>query len=522
MRAALLWLFLIGRLGIFAQPPAIGQNGILNSASRIPSALTGASIARRSRFTIEGVRLGTAPSGVRVLLEHGERSILLPVISVDSTRMEAWMPAAAPPGPGKLRVETSAGTSKPFPVAVVRSQIGLFSANQKGWGPGRIDNIGSNGKRVANGVESPTRLGQMVEVSGTGLGEARDVGITIGGQAVPATGSRSREGRGTDAIRFRIPANAPKGCYVPVYARASGYPRSNIVTLSIADDGVGCETPEGWPGPREREKRLGVVGISRTLAFFGSGQPAITYDHAFGTFSQNQPSFHSNRLLLVPPAGSCTAYTGLYNVDMNEFESVAAALVNPGQARRLDGGTQFTISGSGRALSVPRSDGVYWTRLGFDDPSIRRSQPLFLNDPVYRFSTTGGNEIAAFSGILPALPTPQWTNRDALATIQRSRGASIEWSGVSRDSIVLIMAASFDPLSTAGGICYCAARGDSGRMVIPAEMFAHFPDSGNIPGPWRSGVALIALRLQSGTPPTNLDLLRLISVFASVRRADYY
>ena len=45
------------RLVANAQPPAIAQNGVVNSASQIPSALPLSSIARGAKFTIYGVRL---------------------------------------------------------------------------------------------------------------------------------------------------------------------------------------------------------------------------------------------------------------------------------------------------------------------------------------------------------------------------------------------------------------------------------------------------------------------------------
>ena len=166
---------------------------------------------------------------------------------------------------------------------------------------------------------------------------------------------------------------------------------------------------------------------------------------------------------------------------------------------------------------------VIRARLGFDDPNIRRNVPLFLNYPRYTLSMPGGADVAGITRILPGIPKLEWTNRDELATVQRARGMTFEWRGVDQTALVLILAASFDRLSTAGSICYCLAEARAGRMFIPPEVLAQFPATGSAGGPPRSGAMLIALHLQAGIPPPvrGLDLLSLISVFANVRGVDF-
>ena len=51
-----------------AAPPGIGQNGVVNAASRIPPTLTGGDLARGARITISGVRLGSAGHTIVTLL----------------------------------------------------------------------------------------------------------------------------------------------------------------------------------------------------------------------------------------------------------------------------------------------------------------------------------------------------------------------------------------------------------------------------------------------------------------------
>jgi hypothetical protein len=435
------------------------------------------------------------------------------------------MPRHATLGTGSLTVETPAGISKPFEISVIPSQLGLFSVNGKGWGPGKIENIGADGQRVPNSVESPVKPGQMIEISGTGLNAARIASISIGGRTVTPASSRGAQEKGFDSIRVQVPPDAPRGCYVPLFARVGGLPHTNVITMSIGDGRARCEMPPGWPWPIDRGHRRGVIGISRTRVLFTNSQPVVTLDAAFAAFSENQQTFEFNRLLLLPPAGTCTAFTGLYHLDLGEFASVANALADPGNAPTFTVGSQFTISGSRGLRTVANSGGrpgVYWTTLGSEDPSVRRSLGLYLNDPQYEFSTPGSQQVPKFSGTLPGLPAIEWTNREAFTTIQRAQGATFEWRGVPSDALVLMVAASFDPLTTAGGILYCAAKPESRSMRVPPEMFAQFPATGNFAGPLRSGAVLVAVRPQTGTPPDKgVDVLRLLSVFADARRVDY-
>jgi len=132
----------------------------------------------------------------------------------------------------------------------------------------------------------------------------------------------------------------------------------------------------------------------------------------------------------------------------------------------------------------------------------------------------GGADVPAFSGTLPGIPALDWTNRDALASIQRSGGATFTWRGVPGGALVLILTGSFDPVSTAGGICYCAATAEMGHLRIPPEMFAQFPASGRVAGSMRSGAALAVVRTETANV-RGLDLLRLVSLFMYVRRTEF-
>ena len=223
-----------------AQPPAISQNGVMNAATHIPATLPGGEIALGARFLIQGVRLAANASDVHVLLHHASQLLEIPVIGANSFEIDARMPATAPLGAANLVVETSEGPSKPFAVSVASSQLGLFSANGRGWGRGKIENLDGRGHPSPNALTNPARAGQMAAILATGLGGARRVEILIGGRPQLASSIQKDVDPGVERIRFRLPTDAPRGCFVPLYARTEAGRVSNVVTMAIAAPGADC------------------------------------------------------------------------------------------------------------------------------------------------------------------------------------------------------------------------------------------------------------------------------------------
>src|SRR5271165_4616568 len=158
----------------FSQP-GIGQNGVVNTASRIPPTLPGGALSRGALFTISGVRFGGQKGQKRpvVLLTQKGVSTPLRVIKAGSKDLDALVPASAPIGPGELTVSVDGVASRRFPVEIVEFNPGIFSANGEGWGQGRISNLDPGGSRMANSVIHPAHRGQTISLLVTGMGIAK-------------------------------------------------------------------------------------------------------------------------------------------------------------------------------------------------------------------------------------------------------------------------------------------------------------------------------------------------------------
>src|SRR5271170_7300410 len=128
-----------GTLG--AQPPAIGQNGVVNQASQIAPALAGGALARGARIEIRGVRLVSSDGRVTATLSEGNSHIPVAIFSAGAKLIAARIPPDAPLGAATVTVMAAGGNSAPFPVEIAASNPGLYSRNAQGWGPGWIDNL---------------------------------------------------------------------------------------------------------------------------------------------------------------------------------------------------------------------------------------------------------------------------------------------------------------------------------------------------------------------------------------------
>ncbi|HUO30799.1 MAG TPA: hypothetical protein VMU80_16355 [Bryobacteraceae bacterium] len=510
-------------VSVFAQPPAIDQNGVTNAAARIPSTLPGGGIARGARLTIRGVRLAADRAGIRVSLHHGSHVLPLPIESDSPLEVDAWMPSKAPLGDAALFVENSDGSSRPFAVQVVTSQLGLFAVNGQGWGRGKVDNVGARGEATPNSPAAPARPGQMAAVLATGLGNARQVEIVVGGRSESAASIQRDYERGVERIRFRVPQDSPLGCFVPIYARTRGT-ISNIVTMAVAKPGSEC-TQLQLLFSTAPAVRTGMIALTRTATLFTDGQPVVTEDQTRAMFLRIDPAaIDVTPLSTLPPNAQCNGLTGDFHTELESLASFTA-LTGTLKGKELDVGPAITLTGAGSSRRVSRSHGsigAYWSTVGMKNPSLPRAPALFLADTGFTIDGGGGADVGSFSRHWQGPADLEWINRADFRTIDRSRPATFLWRATAPDAFVVVAMISVDEQTDAGAICFCTARTQAGRLTVPPEMLAHFPATRRPQANQSASMVLTIRRITDLAPAIRgLDGLALISTFASVRRTDY-
>jgi uncharacterized protein (TIGR03437 family) len=474
---------------LFAQP-GIGQNGVVNAASQIPPTLAGGAIARGALFTIRGVRL----AGQTSVTISG---LPLKILRLEPRKIDVLMPMSAPLGSGSLVVTVDGRASKAFPIEVAAVNPGIFSRNGEGWGPGRVENADGSDNSAAN----PAHPGQRVSLASTGMGGAREAGVVVGNRTAKAR--VAIRGAGEERIAFEVPADAPSGCWVPVYLQAAPNRASNVVTMSIRHGSGRCDA---WPVPLWSTEKTVFVALSRTrMKSARADKPDLVNDEA--TIEILDPSQEQllSRTVLLPPPGTCTTSTSSYQADTDLSLSLRY-LSAPG-GRGLDAGTALTLRrdapAGGEARDVGqlwRDPGQYRAKLGVSGLQTKRPLPaLFLESGAYRLEGSGGADVGAFS-ITFSIPAPiEWINRDETSILNRGSGVTLRWKKGPSDQLILILARNVDQLTTAIGRCLCTERADAGQFTIPAALLANVPASIGAPGKRYDELALVSLSAKPGT-----------------------
>jgi uncharacterized protein (TIGR03437 family) len=456
-------------LSVVAQP-GIGQNGVVNRASQIPTTLAGGPIARGAAFTIRGVHFGSAAV---VSLRNGNVTSPVKVLAAQPEKIEAIMPDTTPLGKSTLVVTAGGSASKPFSMEVVASNPGIFSQNKNGWGPGQIENIDSLGKRTLNSTASPAVPGQRVAMRITGLGRSSAAIVVVGNRTVNAGAARTASQPGEQEISFAVPSDAPSGCYVPVYLQASPTRASNVVTMTIQSAGTRPGKCDSGPIPPLDAKRIGMVVVSRTNIYKYGGN--ATKGEVIATFAVREPDLSLSPLLLLPPPGTCTAYTGSLQSTKSPPITVSSSLYGEIGSDGLVAGQQLTLGRDTRRKIIP------WDRnaVGYYHGQV---PPRLLNPGKFFLSGPGGVDVGQFR-ITAEAPAPfEWTDRNQTEVVARSRGLPLHWRGLASGHWIILLATNVDQITTAIGTCLCTAPVNATHFEIPAALLANIPASYDAPG----------------------------------------
>ena len=451
---------------VLAQP-LITPGGVVNAASyntSNTSASSGGGIAQGSIFSIFGTGLGppapgaeasrfpleTSLGGVQVRLSTGSGLNLPSAIPlfVSASQINAILPSTTPVGLVLVSVGYNGRTSPSEAVKVVRSSFGIFTHNSAGAGPAIVQNfVPGAGLPPLNSTSTAATPGQTVILWGTGLGPitgadnvvptpasgGEPLELTLAGRPV-VVDYQGRSGccAGADQINFRVPAEAPTGCAVPLSVKVQNGVYSNIAVLAIAQEPGPCRDPLNALGGTGR---WGQVSLSRTLLeAVGPGPPA-TMDEAEAVFGQAPPPAR------YPPPGFCGSAA-------------------PVTAATLAAGPELMLAGPQGNRSVPR-DGL--GRYVLNSPS---GGPLFLGPGPYVISGSGGSDVGPFRASLTAGPPLNWN----LTAGDRSTGITLRWSGGAGSEIVVISGSRF----------LCTASVAAGSFTLGPAMLANLPAADGI------------------------------------------
>jgi len=487
--------------------PYVNYRGIVNAASFTPPGPSGSEIAQGSIFSIFGRGLGpttlaqvsafplsTTLAGVSVKVTQGSKSVDAFPLVVTAGQINAIMPSNAPLGRVSINVTFGGSTSNPGTAMVAPSGFGIFAVNSGGFGPGVFQNYIAQANQPINSLTAAAAPGQVITLWGTGLGPVpadnvaptpgnlpTPVEVFVGGQlASNLYSGRSPCCSGVDQIVFKVPDNAPPGCYVPVQIRTGQTILSNSVTMAIQKGGAGCSDPAN-PISMAFMKggKLGLAVLSRSEAYFDVDTTLpldVTED--LGVLSMRTApggGFFFNPAVSAPPAGACTTYTisgtrPLFSVP--DFFGGLGMELDAGVNINVSGLTTATIT---RATTTP----LYAAVLGTNDPVFGPSGLVINSSGTTSISAAGGTGVGPFNVNIPAAPALDWTNRLQIVTIDRSKALSITWStdGL-QNGLVMVVGSNYDQPSNTQRTFVCTASGGAGSFTVPAYVLQALPASG--------------------------------------------
>ena len=451
---------------------------VTNNSSDIPAGFPNSGIAQGALFKIVGGSLADggdatlhdsqAPGGLPLTLSGatatvtvGATSVNVPLYYATPTQIDAVMPANMPLGSGTVTV-THNGVSNAYPIQVVAAAPGVTTYNGSG-----VTQHALSGQLVT--YTNSAEPGEIIIIWGSGFGATTDSDtsytssphqtsvpytIYIGGiQANVGYAGRSVY-PGVSVFGVTIPQNAPAGCYVPITAAASGNVVSNVVTIPIHVGKGTCSDPQlGLSGDQ-----IATLSGKDTVS---TGVALVAQSTAPGAGTTNVAGAVFNRVTGANYAGGGIVSIG--GCVLIQATSGSAA----GTATGLTPGT-ITVTGPGGTnvtlTAISGVAGAYYATI----PAIPST------GGVYVFNATAGSQVGAFNTTV-TFPNPilSWTNQGAAASIARSGGLTVTWTGGAPGSYVTISGSSTSGNAT--GTYTCLAPQSALTFTVPSYVLLGLP-----------------------------------------------
>lgn len=487
---------------------------IENNYGEIPPGFVNSGIAPGAIFFIVGTGMATPGSvaviqssvganlpatlnGASVKVTAANGTTTVPAFYyAEPTALGLVLPSGTPLGAAQVTVSYGGQTSAPFSINVVQNAFGIDA--YFGAGTGLAIAVFTNGTPAGGGCAQQFIAcytlsippGTAIELYGSGLGAdpkpARDTTyvpvtsaaadsinalahIYIGGVDAPISYQGASGYPGLNQINLTVPVTVPTGCNVSVVGVSTTGVPTNFLTLPI---GTGtCSDPiYGTNGTQlqnasgQANYTSGSVDLFQSTAPATSGSGTTTTSFAQAIFASYTGSSYasaaSSGQLSIPGCLVTETATGAATGTTTYLDAGTITVTGPsGQAATLTensfplGGTNFISYSSQLAAGyIPTTGGTFTFKA--------------------TGSTTGG--VGPFTTtVVFSNPILQWTNQAAAATVTRSAGLPITWTGGAAGTFVVMSGSSSS--TVASGTFTCIANVTAGSFTVPAYVLAALP-----------------------------------------------
>jgi uncharacterized protein (TIGR03437 family) len=425
-------------------------------------------------------------------------------------QLAAVLPSTVAPGNYNVTVTYNGTASSGFSTQVVARKVGLITADGSGSGLAVIQNFISQSQLdidrfttfAAGGYTfSPSKPGQVLIAWAVGMGPVTggdntaspgfdfsktvDVKVIVGGVSItPLYAGRAPGLAGADQINFQLPANVTTGCTVPFQISVAGQ-LSNSTFIAIAPDGGASACVQ--PGYTTAQLQQFDNGASRTFGAFTLSQFTISIPQ-LGTVKQNSAGggftkYTGFQLAGLSQAQSQVTSSGACTV--THFTSSGQTAVATGRVGGLDAGavTLNGPSGSGLTNQAFSQDGdskQYSLDLGTEGLGLPGGLSVKLVAGQYTITGAGGADVGKFSTSL-TLGSPLNLTGGLPATVNRSAGLTLGWTGGNASDLVEIIGSSSTSTGTGASLVtdsysfICTTTAGAGSFTVPASVLQQLP-----------------------------------------------
>ena len=476
--------------------PVITQ--VINNYGLIPAGFSNSGIAQGALFIIKGSGLadpnaqavlwsfsnGPLPlttNGASIKVTSGGTATTPALYYAIAGQLAAVLPSNTPVGTAQVTVTYNNQTSAPFSFQVVQSAVGFDSYYGAGSGLGVATNSASGLLyNYANAIPPSTQV--TLWGSGLGADPTRDTTFSTAnianikslahvyvGGVDAAIGYQGPSGYpGLNQVNITIPASATQGCNVSlVGVTTSGVP-TNSLTLPIGT-GACSDSQFGTIGSTlnnlsgKTSINSGALILALETSPTGSGTSTQVTDTAIGSF---QHISYNGSTYGAAAAGSVSLGGCIVNQSVTGTSGVTTTTTG------LDAGT-ITVTGpvaNATLTPFPEVPGYYVAQLATGFIPTSGGTFTFQNG-------SGGKDVGPFSNVLVVFSNPvmTWTNQAAAATVTRSAGLPITWTGGASGTFVYIGGSSSATTGGASGSFTCFAPVSPGQFTVPSYILAALP-----------------------------------------------
>jgi len=373
-------------------------------------------------------------------------------------QLAGLLPSSITPGTYAVRVIYNTLSSAPQNVTVVARSFGIATANSAGTGTAQatIGNVNggvsltrfTSGSVAFGGLNwtlSPAHPGDTLVLWGTGGGAdpANDTGGTSGDQTqagnfavvvsgrqiTPLYAGASSGYAGLWQINFTLPADIAPDCFASVQVSAGGE-LSNAVSIPIAAGGKDfCSDPQLTKDALTLLDTGGsIVGGGFAISKLTSTTTLVATPGASPSTVTVAQEAVNGGFARYTAAEYAAIYSGIRIGECTVSDRTASANAkNPASPEGyMDAGARLPVSGPGLAA------GAAMTPASVNPGPVYSLLPpngTIVTGGRYTITGTGGTGVGPFSGAVNFPANFAVTGWDALATIDRSRPLTLNWTG---------------------------------------------------------------------------------------------